>query len=114
MIEVRKELFEAYDYFKKKYNSDVILFHIGPNYYAIKSDVQFVAKADDCAAFYGDFENDDWYEWCGFSERDLKIMCYRLRHIASASVTIIDFRDEGGYFIVSKVKQIIKDMECDY
>lgn len=89
----------------------MILFHIGMGYYAFEDDAYVVADIDGFSVLYS---REEGYHWYDFHQGELEAMCDKLRNIAELPVTVVEYRDSQGSFVIPKVKQILQDMEDDY
>ena len=104
---MKKEYLAAYEFYKRQYHNNCILFHIGNKYLAFEEDVSTISRI--CRRFI--WHKD--YSWCEFLQEMLEDTCYKLS-INNIPVTIVDYRNSFGVFDIPKVKQIMQDIEDDY
>ncbi len=107
---MKHEYIEAYEFYKRQYPGNVILFHIGAGYYAFEDDSFVVADIDGYSISYS---REDDYHWYDFYQDELEEMLLTMRKV-EISVTVVEHRDSDGSFNVPKVKQILQDIEDDY
>ena len=108
---MKKYYLEAYEFYKRQYLGNVILFHIDKSYRAFEDDAIILAAIDNKLACYITNQDGRYYE---VSQDRLEEMCHKLCNISEMSVTIVDYRNSQGVFDVPKVKQILADIEDDY
>lgn len=111
-LNMKRTYLDAYEFYKKRYHDNIILFHVGCEYLAFEDDGVVVSKANNDSISY--FKDENGGSFYSFDEDNLRAMLYRLRVLYDLPVTLIEYRNENGMFDVPKVKQIMQDMKDDY
>lgn len=100
--------YEVYDFYKKLYAEERILFHVNSNYVAICDDSHIVADVLKIP-----IDKSERIDLCRFSDVLLEDAISKLVQ-ASVPIRIIEYRGISGQFEFPKVKQILQDMADDY
>lgn len=101
---MKHEYLEAYEFYKRQYPNNVILFHIGCVY--VNFDTMVNVGGYLCSRGWD-------RQWRCFHQNKLEEILLGLRKY-NIPVTVVEYRNEQGSFDVPKVKQILQDMEDDY
>lgn len=100
--------FEAYDFYKKQYAPNLVLFHVGSRYEAYEDDAERLAQVLNNVVL-----SRHQLRFCDFPEEALEEIILLLLQ-ADIPVSTIEYRNEQGSFSIPKVKQIMQDIEDDY
>jgi len=104
---MKHEYLEAYEFYKRQYPNNVILFHIGCAYINFDMIANIGGNSITvCSRGWG-------RHWYCFHQKELEKILFTLRK-RNIPVTVVEYRNEQGSFDIPKVKQILQDMEDDY